>query len=216
MKFMKQSIVFLLLLLPVFVEAQLQQDRLNSLHQALKNAANDSIRMDAYYKLAQYYNEINRDSTLYYLAKGIPISQKLELKLYEAHMLENQGYILGRLGNYPKALESFLQALKIAEDPASEKYAWNLPNGTTPRNERLNRLGVLYLTMGHLYGSTNNPNKQISNYHKSIVLADSVQNSDLLVLANMNLGRVYLQQNQLDSALLFQQTALAHCSEHGI
>ena len=30
--------------------------------------------------------------------------------------------MLYKIGNYPRSLESFLQVLKIAEDPASEKY----------------------------------------------------------------------------------------------
>jgi tetratricopeptide (TPR) repeat protein len=121
-------------MLPAFVMAQPEETQLESLHRSLKNAANDTIRMDVYLNLALYYNEINRDSSLFYLAKGLPIAQKLKLKLYEAHFLENRGYMLMGIGNYPKALESFLASLKILEDPKSEKYAWNLQIGQTPRN----------------------------------------------------------------------------------
>jgi two-component system, NtrC family, sensor kinase len=200
--------LILLLMLPAFITAQPDETQLERLHRNLKDASNDTIRMDVYLNLALYYNEINRDSSLFYLAKGLPIAQKLKLKIYEAHILENRGYMLTGIGNYPKALESFLAALKILENPESEKYAWNLPNGQTPRMERLNKLGYLHLTMGHLYGRTNNPDKQISSYHQSMVIAESLLNTELVAMLNWNLGNVYTRLNKLDSALLFLQTAL--------
>jgi len=196
------------LILPVFISAQPLETQLESLHRSLKNASNDTIKMDVYLNLALYYNEINRDSSLFFLANGLPLAQKLNLKLYEAHFLENRGYMLTSIGNYPKALESFLASLKIVKDPESEKYAWNLRNGQTPQMERLSKLGYLHLTMGHLYGSTNNTDKQISSYNQSIAIAESLQDSGLVALANMNLGGVYIRLNKLDSALLFEQTAL--------
>jgi signal transduction histidine kinase len=116
--------------------------------------------------------------------------------------------MLTAIGNYPKALESFLASLKILEDTESEKHAWNLQNGKTPQMERLNKLGYLHLTMGHLYGRTNNTDKQISSYHQSIAIAESFQDSGLVAMANWNLGNVYFRLNKLDSAILFVQTAL--------
>lgn len=200
--------IILLLILPTFLMAQPEETQLESLNRSLKNAANDTIRMDVYLNLALYYNEINRDSSLNCLAKGLLIAQKLNLKLYEAHFLENKGYMLTMIGNYPKALESFLASLKILEDTESEKFTWNLQNGKTPQMERLNKLGYLHLTMGHLYGRTNNTDKQISSYHQSVAIAESLQDSGLVALANSNLGNVYIRVNKLDSALLFAQTAL--------
>ena len=195
-------------MLPAFVMAQPDEPQLDSLHRSLNNAANDTIRMDVYLNLALYYNEINQDSALFYLANGLPIAQKLNKKLYEANFFENRGYMLARIGNYPKALESFLASLQILEDPESEKYAWNLPDGQTPRMERLNKLGYLHLTMGHLYGRTNNTDKQISSYKQSIAIAETIQDSGLAALVNWNMGNVYIRLNKLDSALHFVQTAL--------
>ncbi len=200
--------IILLLMLPVFASAQSGQKQLDSLQVTLKNAANDTIRMEVYYQLGVYYNEINRDSSLFYLNKSIPLAQKLKLKINEAKVLSVKGYMLTQIGNYPRSLETFLQALKIAEDPASEKYTWNLPKGKTPQNARLNALGWIYHIMGHLYGATGNTDKQISNYFTAISLAESVQDTVLFALANMNIGRVYFRVNKLDSALIFAQRAL--------
>ncbi len=85
--------------------------------------------------------------------------------------MENQGFILTMIGNYPKALESFLKSQNISEEPASEKYVWNLTEGQTPREARLLTLTYLHMTMGHLYGRTNNRDKQISSYLQSNEIA---------------------------------------------
>ncbi len=205
---MKRFILFLLFAPSVFVGAQAQPDRVTSLHQNLKNAANDTIRMDIYFQLALHYNYTNNDSALYYHSLCLPMSQRLNLKLIEAHILENQGYILTSIGNYPKALESFLKSQKIAEDPASEKYVWNLPEGQSPREARLQTLAYLYQTMGHLYGRTNNPDRQIASYLKAKEIGDSIQEKGLNTIINMNLGSVYFNLNKLDTALLFARSAL--------
>jgi hypothetical protein len=79
------------LLFPVFVWAQPQQTYLDSLQLALKNAANDTVRMDAYRRIERYYTEINRDSSLLYNAKSLSIAQKLGLKITEARILTDRG-----------------------------------------------------------------------------------------------------------------------------
>ena len=117
---MKQLITVLLLALSVFVVAQPQQNKLDSLHRALKNAANDTIRMDVLSQLGFYYYNNNFDSSDFNLAQSLSLAQKLKLKLFEAGILSSQAYHFS-WSNYPKALELSLQSLKIAEDPASEK-----------------------------------------------------------------------------------------------
>ncbi len=212
---MRHLIIYLLLLLPVLAKGQVLNDEISKLHQALNNAANDTIRMDIFMNLALQFNEINRDSALYYLAAGLPIAQKLKLKLVEAHLRENQGYMYTGIDNYPKALESFLQALKIAEDPASEKNVWNLAEGQTPRIERIKTLAYLHLTMGHLFGSTGSTDKQKANYLMSQNLAESIGEKELVLTTTWNLGRTYFNLNELDSALIYAQSALKLRSQFG-
>ena len=106
----------------------IKPSRLASLQLILGNAPNDTVRMNIYDQLGWYYAEINRDSALLYFEKELPVSRKLKLKLYEADALNGIGYALGQLGNYPKSLESYLEAQKIARDLASEKNTWNLTN----------------------------------------------------------------------------------------
>jgi signal transduction histidine kinase len=202
---MKRFKIILYLLFPVFAWTQPQQEELGRRHTALQNATNDTIRLDISFKLALFYNEINRDSALFYLAQSLPIAQKLSLKLIEAHILENRGFVLTNLGKYSEALESFLQALKIAEDPSSERITWGLRTGWTPQNERLSTLGYTYYTMGHLYGATGNIEKQMANYRKALSMVESNLDTGLYIGVSNSMANVYINLNKLDSALLFQK-----------
>ncbi|HKJ82206.1 MAG TPA: ATP-binding protein [Ignavibacteriaceae bacterium] len=184
-------------------------EKLDSLQLALNNAANDTVRMDAYYNMALYYLEINRDSSVYYDNKSISLAQKLRLKLNEAAALSDKGYALLALGKYPASLESLSEAFQIAENPASEKSALPFLKGPTPHARRLYNLGLINLHMGQLYGATGNMDMEKLRYSKVLSYAQSIQDTFLLSLAYLNLGYSYTYLNQLDSALYFEQQALA-------
>ncbi|MBS1609239.1 MAG: hypothetical protein JSS70_10865 [Bacteroidetes bacterium] len=172
------------------------------------NAPNDTVRMDLFSHLGFYYYSKNGDSSHFYLERGISIAQNLNLKLFEANLSGARAYLLA-WNNYPKAFELLLQTLKIAEDPRSEKTAWNLPPGRTAHAERLGTLGFAYFSLAQLYGNTGNTEMQVSNLLKTAHTAESIGDSALNLLANLNLGNVY-QTNlkKLDSALYYEQKAL--------
>ena len=183
--------------------------KLDRLQLALRNAANDTVRMDAYYNIALYYLETNRDSSVYYDNKSIALAKQLRLKLDEAAALSDKGYALIALGKYPSSLESLSEAMKIAENPASEKSALPFLRGNTPHERRIYNLGLINLHMGQLYGATDKRDKEKLKYFKVLGYAQSIQDTFLLSLAYMNIGYSYSYLNQLDSALYFDQQALA-------
>ncbi len=218
---MKRCIaIMLFLVLPVFVSAQSKfffilsdttlsgTQKLDRLQLALRNASNDTLRMDAYYNMALYYMETNRDSAVYYDNKCIVLAKQLRLKLNEAHALSDKGYALIALGKYPSALESLSEAMKIAENPASEKSVLPFLRGHTPHARRLYNLGLIELRMGNLYGATGNRNMEKLKFFKTLGYAKSIPDTFLLSLAYMYLGESYTYLNQLDSALFFEQQAL--------
>ncbi len=202
--------LLLLLLLPVFVLSQSQQ-KLDSLHIALRNASNDSIRMEKYQELHWFYQEVNRDSAMFYCDQALPIAKQLKLSLHEANILDGKGYMFMHLGNYPKSLETFLLALKIAEDPSSENDNYNLFRNSireTPQTFRLKVLASIHHDMGHLYGRTGNTSKQILHYRQTESISESVQDTRQLALVNMNLGWAYSTLDKIDSAIIFVQKSL--------
>ena len=219
---MKRCItIMLFLVLPVFVSAQSKfmfilsdstlsgPQKSDSLQLVLQNAANDTIRMDVYFSLALYHLETDRDSAVYYDNKSIALAQQLRLKLNEAAALSDRGYAFIGLGNYPASLESLTEALKIAENPASEKHTLPFLRGHTPHARRLYILGLTDKHMGQLYGVTGNRDMEKLWSFKALGYARSIPDTFLLSLVYLNLGKSYIFLNQLDSALFFEQEALA-------
>jgi two-component system, NtrC family, sensor kinase len=201
-----------LLSMPVFVVSQPQQIQLESLHLAMQNVANDTIRMDAYLKLGVFYDDVNLDSSVYYGEKGIAIARRLQLRLKEAEMLTNISFPLTKMGNYPQSLKVLKQALEITEDSSNEKKPWHLSKGQAPRTYRLSLLGYTHLGFGWLYFFTGNNEKQINAYIESIRLAESIKDTLLLALTYGDMGDAYSNLNKLDSALSFEQKALDYFS----
>ena len=210
--FVKISFFFLF---PILLRAQPHPLNLDSLHLVLDKAPSDTFRMKIYDQLGWAYAEINRDSALFYFEKELPIARRLNLKIYEAASLTGIGFALGQLGNSPGALESFLEAQKIASSSTAEKNPWNLTNNTwntahstDPKTARLDLLGWTLTNMGILYGFTGNTDMQISDLFQARRIASSVHDTTLLEAVNGNIGRVYFHLNKLDSALFFLQSAL--------
>ena len=212
--------ILLFLLLPVFADAQQnsfyeqeQKKQLDSLQLTLKNATNDTLRMDLYKKLSRHYEyeeiKIKRDSSRYFTQLQLLISQKLKLKLWEADALSHIGFLLNTSDNYPEALQSLLKSLKIAEDRESEKNHWGLINQyETPEKSRLNMLALTHFYLGQVYRHTDNNNQQLFHFRESEKFALEVNDVELLTRINWLLGNLYNNLNKPDSALVLEFRAL--------
>ena len=202
--------IHFLLCLPAFVTAQFQRNQLDSMHQVVRHASNDTIRMDAYNKLGSYYDDVNLDSSVYYSEKGIVIAKQLQLNLNKAEMLTNMSWPLVKMGNYPRSLKVLNQALEIAGDPANEKNTWHLLKGQTPRSYRIDLLGNVYAAFNYLYGYTGNYEKQVTEAYKGIRLFESVKDTLLQAYTYTDIGHAYFKLNKFDSALYFEHKALSY------
>ncbi len=210
------------MLLPAFVEAQYSNKQLDSLRTALGNAANDTIRMDVCDQLAYYFAEVNPDSALLYAEKELQITRQLNLKIYEASTLSGRGYDLMNLMNYPKALESLLEAQKILEDPASEKTVWHFSNSLTPRQIRIGLLSRNQLFLALLYyvdiqeHHAGNRDKMMLSFLRAKSYAESIRDTAAIGFVYWLLGRECADRNKLDSGLFFTQKALQYFSKSDI
>jgi signal transduction histidine kinase len=204
----------LVLLIPVFATAQFQRSQLDSMHREVQHAGNDTILMDAYIKLGSFYDDVNLDSSVYYGYKGITIAQKLGLRMHEAEILMNSSFPLAKMGNYPLALNGLNRALQILEDPSSEKITWGRgstvgSSGKTPELYRLVLLAYTYMGLDNLYYYTGDFEKLIAEANKAKTYATSLKDTLLLAQIYNDLGIGYSGLGQLDSAIFFQQQALA-------
>ena len=85
------------ILFPFLVNAQ--QSYPDSLRQALENTSVDLIKVDLNLYLADFYEEKNLDSALYFAEQAVLIARKENQKLAEAAALNRKGYQLLSIGN---------------------------------------------------------------------------------------------------------------------
>jgi len=200
----------------IIVTAQVQLFDVQSLKLRLTFTSNDTLRIGMLDSLALAYSEVHPDSSLYYSDEEINLSQKLGYRLSEAFAMNNKGYALLNMGNYPGALGVLLAGLQIAEDKESEKrliprsyrsIGGVTASNATPGEYRLQIVGWLHFNTGILYENAMNMEKEMFHYSRALKLGEQINNLNLVGIANMNLGRLYLSLNKKDSALICEKKA---------
>ncbi len=198
--------IILSFLLPILAESQ--SKNIDSLRIAFTNAPEGSIRFKAASNIYFYYQELNRDSALFYTEQQLLIARHKNNKIGEGLALAQQSYQLMGLGKYAEALRSLQQAFVIAENVRNEKEEqWNY--WFTPFNGN-NRLLLLAYTH-HMYAilmvNTENLEQQIVHFKIAYKIGKEVNYAPRIMLANLNLGVSYLDANKLDSALYYEKEA---------
>ena len=194
-----------------------QRNMVDSLRTILQRAGNDSLKYEASRTLYSYYEEINRDSALYYAELDLSLARKNDKKLVEAMALDTKGYQLLHLGRFSEALKCMLQAFSIAENPDNNKEeGWTFSTYGSPGNSRPLALAVTHHMMGILMTQTQNTQAQIAHFKAAATIAGEIHNPFRLLLANMNLGGSYVTTGQPDSALVFATRAEQIALESGI
>ena len=212
---MRYSLSFLFFF-SILLKSFSQDNKIANLKHRAEVSQNDTLRMILLDSISYAYSETNPDSSYYYSEKGRRLSQKLGYKLNEAFSLNGMGYALLNMGNYPRALQTFLTALELAEEPKNEKnvppdkYRILAMPGNFNVNQHFFRLQVLMwiqFNMGILYENTGNTQKQLYHYRSALELATQTNDQPALGTITMNLGRLYLSMKKPDSALIFEQKA---------
>ncbi len=209
---MRKIILPILLVSSFYMNAQSHGSYIDSLYFEFRKAPNDTIRMDVMRQMGFYYQPVNGDSSRLLLEQCVSLAEKLNLRMYAAGIMSGQIYALA-WNDYPKALELSRQALKIAEDPASEQHVWGMVPGHNPYTERMATLGAIYQSIAQLYGNTGQIEKQKLSLEKSIEMSAIAKDSTTTMYALLKLGTVYLDQHKPDSALVHEQRALHLASE---
>ncbi len=182
--------------------------------QQVKNAG-DTQLLNIYAQLELIYSEVNADSAIVYGDKAIALSRKLKQPFYEAQLLVLTGYDYISKGDFSIALDRLLKASKMSDQkdiaknilPADfiQKFIADYPEAIRLRILKgyvLNNLGVLYAQTGN-----RKLNKEALLEAKALVEQDR---KDYFLLGGIynNLSFVYLDENDLDSAIYFQKLNL--------
>ena len=207
------------MLLPVLAHAQFNSFvqtswQTDSLLSVAKQTGNDSLKMKIYLNIATYYLEKNRDSSLYYSKQAVALAKELRQPIWQGTALTLISYDWMHLGNYSQSLQAANEALKLAEDKASEMnfHYIEVPGFSfhDAHRSRLTLLAAAYQKLAFLYGSTGNYDKAIAYLSKAVGIVESIKNTFYLSLFNQNLGGEYFGKGKLDSALVFEQKSIVN------
>lgn len=165
---------------------RLQGQGVDSLKQDLTTNPVDSNKVFTFLRLSHFYIDHNRDSAMYYAQEALSLAISIEFDKGEAQSLNFIGSILNSIGNYPKALEFHLDALKKAEKL---------------RNDRL--IYSTYNNIARVSTERSDFKTALDYYFKAKDGFVKIKDSTFLTIALLNIGDTYDRMNFFDSALHF-------------
>ena len=190
--------LILLLFFPVFADAQHLPD---SLRIAFEQAANDSVKFNVSRPIYTFYEEINRDSALYYAEYRYAIAKKNNRTIEIAYTQGQIAYQQIYLGRFSEALSNLTEAIQIAEQ-SKNSNTWELTPFPTIGKIKEVTLSMLNHMYGHLKLQTGST-ECIHYFKEGRRIGLEVGNHFRITVADMVLATTYLQLNQLDSALIY-------------
>ena len=198
--------IVLFLLLPVLADSQ--SNNIDSLRAAFNDAPDGPLKFKTASNVYYYYQELNRDSALFYAEQQLQIGKRNHNKIAEGIGSVSKAYQLMGLGNYGDALKCLQTAFKIAEDMRNNNYErWDYFLTPFSGNNRLLLLAYSHHMYALLMLATGNLEQQIYHFRIAGNIGKEISYAPRIQLANLNLGQSYLDANKLDSALYYEKEA---------
>jgi tetratricopeptide (TPR) repeat protein len=196
---MKRLLFFLPVLLSNICMAQLQgQPYIDSLLPRLPYLKGDTIRLKAYYDLANAYKTINPNEGIKYATEALAIAEKTGMARALAAAYKELGINYYYKGNYIKAIDNFNKALIYCNTLKKD----NLASGIVAQ------MAIIYQELGQY-------DKALQYYQKA--LQDDIANDLRENVAGDygNIGIVYLLQKNYPKALEYDEKSLAMFTQMG-
>ncbi len=170
--------------------AQTNNASIDSARKVLSSAKEDTSKVQLLIWICNYYQELEKDSALYYSQEALQLSSTLN---YQWGMGKAYGIFCSlniSFGNYAKALDYGLKSLHIFEnlnDPVA--------------------LADTYSRLGHVARNQNNLNEALSYFRKALVVDEEIQDPAYKAIHLSNISTTFLQLNLPDSALQYGEAA---------
>jgi len=182
---------FAFCILLFFSSTSLFSQYIDSLRQALVINKYDTDRVFTLLRLSNAYSDSERDTAMQFAQEALNLSLQNDFKKGEAQSSNIIGSILTSTGNYPKAFEYHLEALKIAE---------KLDNQTL--------IAGIYNNLARVSTERSDYANALEFYFKSKSTFEKLDRQDYVATALLNIGDTYDRMNKSDSALHFLKQAL--------
>jgi len=190
---MKNALLLLLTLVPLFVFAQISPKKESELKQQFAKAAHDTTKINIAAQLGSSYRFSNIDSSMVYLNRALKMNDKL-LHQYSTFAVQKKAYLLSlrgatelEAGKLPESLQSQFEAYRIGKDLGNNSIM----------ALALNRIGNTYMELGDYI-------KADDYYVQSKNLFKVVGNTGMYYNEVSNIGNIYDLLKVPDSTLYYQ------------
>lgn len=168
-----------------------QQSKIDSLLAINKVTKTDSIKIQTLLSLSDLYSFQNPDSAILFAKRAKILAEKTHNLIYLSNACTELGWSYYVLGNYPVALENFLEALKISENIKDWKNI----------STALGNIGSIYLDQKDF-------NKAREYYSQALTIDQKNGNRKWIASDISNLGIIYMTEGDYNKALEFYLKAL--------
>lgn len=184
-----KKILFFLATITIAFATVAQHYNVDSLKTVLKTQS-DTAKLTTLVRLAGYYQDSKIDSQLFYSKALLSLSTERQnirgMSMAYAYFGQYE-YIVG---NYPQSLQLLFKSLELAENI-----------------DDTNRIANSHNLLGNAYKEYGDWQKAKEHFLQTKKLAELSNDNDNILFAYMNLGQAYTWLQQLDSALINEQTA---------
>ncbi len=177
------------------IEPCFSQDnrKIDSLEHVLRNEKlEDEKKAKLLYSIAKCYVHVNDKNTLAYADSAIKLSEKIKNNKIKAECYSISGVVYKNRGEFEKAIQMHLTALKIKET-------------------NLDTMGVAicYNDIGVLYKVMKNYSKALEYYRHSNKLCLQINLGKGIAQTYNNIGTIFSEQGNPDSSIVYYQLALS-------
>lgn len=174
-----------------------QEDRIDSLVSVLSNVR-DTARVNVLNQLSKELQYINPKQALGYAKDAVSLAEKISFKKGATRGYINTGKAHRKLGNFNKAIESYLKALQINKEIKDRKGMANAFNG----------LGIAYGLLGDY-------DKSLESFLNSLKTQEEIGDKSGIAHSLNNIGIVYWYLKDYNKSLEYYLEALAIRKEIG-
>jgi two-component system, NarL family, sensor kinase len=175
-----------------------QRERIDSLLGVIDKEVPDSVMMKSYYLLSKDYVHISGDSSSLFANKALVMAQKVNDLKVQGDCYSVLGVNEKNKGDFEKALDWQLKALRIREKNKDERG-----------------LATTYNDIGVIYKVLNKYDEALKYYTKSNEICRKINLSKGISMTYNNIGTIYRAKVKPDSALIYYQLALKEAEKTG-
>jgi signal transduction histidine kinase len=181
----------LLLLLCNFYFSQSQNTEADSLKKLLKTLVDGPERVLVLEGLSYAYVSAYPDTALQYAMQGLQLAQKINDLRGEAYCTNALGNVYFGVGDYPKALEMYLQSLQMKERLKNQEQA----------------IAVTYFNIANVYTEQEDYPHALYYLFKTKQVDENAKDSAGILFDLYSLSSIHLRMKNTDSALYYAENA---------